>query len=1268
MRARDRRAGAIAALTVVIGIGVAGAAWADTIHSGGTITTNTTWYASGNDHIVTGNTTVASGATLTIEDGCVVRFESARSLTVHGTLNAWGSSGTGVLFTRNDETDEWNGLLFYSGSSGNLEYCTIEHATYSNGYGIYASGDMPTLANCTVRNNDYGLYASGITNPTLSSPNTFQDNNLNAVLFTNCTLPSISNQTMTGHTGADGAIYMNNTGEFHIGTGNTITGNSWGLVMTINSYPDAASSGNIPLAGNTNDDGIKVSGGTAGAGKIWRDVGADYIVTANSTIGASGSLTIEDGVNVRFENARALTVHGTLSAPGSSGTGVLFTRRDETDEWNGLLFYSGSSGNLQYCTIERATYSNGYGIYASGDMPTLANCTVRNNDYGLYASGITNPTLSSPNTFQDNNAPAVLFTNCTLPSISNQTMTGHTGANGAIYMDDTGEFHIGTGNTITGNSWGLVMTINSFPDAASSGNIPLAGNTNTDGIKVSGGTAGAGKIWRDVGADYIVTANSTIGASGSLTIEDGVNVRFEHARALTIHGTLDALGSSGTGVLFTRRDPTDEWNGLLFYSDSSGNLQYCTIERATYSNGYGIYASGAIPTIANCTVRYNDYGLYASGITNPTLSSPNTFQDNNAPAVLFTNCTLPSISNQTMTGHTGTYGAIYMDGTGEFHIGTGNTITGNSWGLVMTINSYPDAASSGNIPLAGNTNTDGINVSGGTAGAGRIWRDVGADYIVTANSTIGASGSLTIEDGVNVRFEHARALTIHGTLDALGSSGTGVLFTRRDPTDEWNGLLFYSGSSGNLQYCTIEHATYGNGYGIYASGAMPTIANCTLRYNDYGLYATGIANPTLSSPNTFQDNNAPAVLFTNCTLPSISNQTMTGHTETYGAIFMNDTGEFHIGTGNTITGNSWGLVMTINSYPDAASSGNIPLAGNTNDDGIKVSGGTAGAGKIWRDVGADYIVTANSTIGASGSLTIEDGVNVRFEHARSLTMHGTLDALGSSGTGVLFTRRDETDEWNGLLFYSGSSGNLQYCTIEHATYSNGYGIYANGTAPELQNCTLRDNDYGVYGTNASPHFVNCQIIENGLYGIYLTDACVPTFGSSLAEWNDVHSNGPGDPDRDLVNGTENITAQYVYWGTVNETAIQERIHHRPDDAALGLVVFSPWTGADHDSAYTGTPTSLIELEPIPTAFGLSQNYPNPFPHSTEIEYALPQDTWVEIVVFNVAGRRVATPVSRFEKAGYRSVRWDAHGLGSGVYFYRIQAGDFVETKRMLLVR
>jgi hypothetical protein len=85
-------------------------------------------------------------------------------------------------------------------------------------------------------------------------------------------------------------------------------------------------------------------------------------------------------------------------------------------------------------------------------------------------------------------------------------------------------------------------------------------------------------------------------------------------------------------------------------------------------------------------------------------------------------------------------------------------------------------------------------------------------------------------------------------------------------------------------------------------------------------------------------------------------------------------------------------------------------------------------------------------------------------------------------------------------------------------------------------------------------------------------------------------------------------------------------------------------------------------------FSLQQNYPNPFNPSTNIRYALPQRSYVTLVVYNTLGQQVATVVNESEDAGYHDVRFDGSGLASGVYFYRIQAGTFVQAKKLVVLR
>jgi hypothetical protein len=89
---------------------------------------------------------------------------------------------------------------------------------------------------------------------------------------------------------------------------------------------------------------------------------------------------------------------------------------------------------------------------------------------------------------------------------------------------------------------------------------------------------------------------------------------------------------------------------------------------------------------------------------------------------------------------------------------------------------------------------------------------------------------------------------------------------------------------------------------------------------------------------------------------------------------------------------------------------------------------------------------------------------------------------------------------------------------------------------------------------------------------------------------------------------------------------------------------------------------------VPTNRSLNQNYPNPFNPVTTISYELPLTTHVTLTITDVVGREVARLVDGFQEAGYRSVTLDGSNLASGIYFYRLHAGDFVETRKLILMR
>jgi hypothetical protein len=89
---------------------------------------------------------------------------------------------------------------------------------------------------------------------------------------------------------------------------------------------------------------------------------------------------------------------------------------------------------------------------------------------------------------------------------------------------------------------------------------------------------------------------------------------------------------------------------------------------------------------------------------------------------------------------------------------------------------------------------------------------------------------------------------------------------------------------------------------------------------------------------------------------------------------------------------------------------------------------------------------------------------------------------------------------------------------------------------------------------------------------------------------------------------------------------------------------------------------------MPTTFTLEQNYPNPFNPVTTISFGIPRSSHIRLSIMNVLGQELATPVDEDRDAGFYTVSWDAFKFPSGVYFYRLQAGSFVETKKLILLR
>jgi hypothetical protein len=115
----------------------------------------------------------------------------------------------------------------------------------------------------------------------------------------------------------------------------------------------------------------------------------------------------------------------------------------------------------------------------------------------------------------------------------------------------------------------------------------------------------------------------------------------------------------------------------------------------------------------------------------------------------------------------------------------------------------------------------------------------------------------------------------------------------------------------------------------------------------------------------------------------------------------------------------------------------------------------------------------------------------------------------------------------------------------------------------------------------------------------------------------------------------------------------------------------------YEPGYIRPPTWVKEVDvgnsDLPEKFALNQNYPNPFNPTTVIRFALPEDSWVRVEVFNILGQKITTLVDEYLTAGYKETGWDGTdskgtAVASGIYFYKINARNFTDIKKMVLLK
>ncbi len=288
-----------------------------------------------------------------------------------------------------------------------------------------------------------------------------------------------------------------------------------------------------------------------------------------------------------------------------------------------------------------------------------------------------------------------------------------------------------------------------------------------------------------------------------------------------------------------------------------------------------------------------------------------------------------------------------------------------------------------------------------------------------------------------------------------------------------------------------------------------------------------------------------------------------------------------------------------------------------------------------------------------GYATSPDGINWTKDNLNNPVMGlgtpGSWDDESMYGISLLYN--DSLSH----IWFGAHDGNIS--RIGHATSIDG--IHWNRDT--LNNPVL---DVGAPGEwDALFVFLPHVLFDGSIYHMWYTGGIINNFRSIGYATSDDGINWTKDTENNPV-----MSRGPDFWDNISVQAPFVLF----DDATFEMW-YAGWGNykqIGYATAHIDPPNSINNsgYKNIPKGFVLSQNYPNPFNPSTKIKFALPIPDEVKIELFNTLGQRVETLLNKAMKAGYHKVEFNAQNLSSGIYFYRIEAGEFQDVKKMILIR
>jgi parallel beta-helix repeat protein len=827
--------------------------------------------------------------------------------------------------------------------------------------------------------------------------------------------------------------------------------------------------------------------------------------------------------------------------------------------------------------------------------------------------------------------------------------------------------------------------------------------------------------WNLAGSPYYVMGDVSVPQDSTLIINAGVEVLFwgYYKFSVQANATLQAWGGPGLdSVRFSTPFTSTGWHGLRFFAASPAcSLAYCVFEYGKATSGGGenlkggaIYCSGTDVKISHswirtCTASSQGGGIYIGGYSEPTISDSTKISGNSTGAEgggICSHTSNPTISGSTISSNSsiGGGGGIYCHnsaptisgntissnsanggGSGIFCFGSvpaisGNTISGNSasnggGGGIMSASSDPSI--SGNT-LSGNSATVG----------GGMYIGVYSNNATISGNTISGNSAITTGGGIYCG-EYAN-VSINNCLISGNSASSGA------------GIYSYN-TSPTLSHCTIAEniATNSNGGGIGCLNSGMDIINCTISGNQAGGAGMGggIAcnNSTLSLVNTILSGNAGP--------GGINFQNSINTSVTFSDFYDNEGGNF---TGSPPPGLGW--LSTTNANGDSCD-----LFYNILEDPLFVN---AGGGDFHLLAGSPCIDAGDPTSPLDPDSTIADIGAFYFNQEPQLPQSDiefsttSLD-FGEVPTGmqdnlplVIYNVGDTT-----LVIYSITSSDPDFTTnyqaqdsliapddslvlevsfgpTQAASYSETLTILNNDEAATVALQGVGVGPINISMTPSSPPII--VPVGGGTFNFNIAVQNLTTAPQTFDLWTVIHLPGVGEVPVLTMNNlalpagssqnrdrTQIVPAQapagtYEYFGYVGDYpwVVQDYDSFTFSKAGTDRGIL----GSPADWPCTGEPFTSTDLAvaPLPEEHALHQAFPNPFNPSTIIKFDLPEAALAKMSIYDLSGRLAATLVNGWREAGAHEVTFDASSLPSGIYFCRLEAGEFTASQKLILLK